>query len=171
MREGTLIKYLPKYVKYLELRLIDSAKKDYYISQIGEFAYALGLKKRMVINIEDIADELIMNAIYHAPCNQNGNHKYTKLSRTERVILAVGEEATLECAYDGQCFGIAVADPFGSFRKEEIIKYLEKCVGVKDIKVNGKLEGAGLGFYKIFDVLDQLTIKVARGKDRSNRYN
>ncbi len=129
---------------------------------MADFVRRLRCDERFVRLAEIVADELLMNALYDAPMDENGNPLYAHLPRTERVQLGENE-ARLHYGSDGRYFAIACRDHFGALRAQTVVNYLRKCFSADEYQVDSKQGGAGVGFFMIFQSSSQLVINIDPG--------
>lgn len=113
--------------------------------------------------VMSIVDELLMNAMFDAPVDGAGNHKYADADRTKRIVLGEDEAPVVEYGTDGDFLGICVTDPFGGLAKETILKYLEKRIFSREKNVDHSRGGAGLGLYHLYRLCDHLIFYVVPG--------
>jgi hypothetical protein len=109
-----------------------------------------------------VADELIMNAIFNAPRDDQGEPKYSNRHR-EQLKLEPGERVTFRYACDGRNVALSVSDQFGSLDREVIVKYLQRCFTSGPAEMEEKRAGAGLGLYMVFNSITQLTFNIQAG--------
>ncbi|MCM8796789.1 MAG: hypothetical protein NC923_02780 [Candidatus Omnitrophica bacterium] len=159
-----LEKYLSAKVRFLEQKITDSYEKHKYISEVREFFRSVckNCNNRLEDIILNIADELIMNAIYDAPCDEEGNFLYAEKDRSERVILILKEEQVvqLKCAYDGRRFIVSVLDSFGSLNRINFINHLIRTSNLSHAPLQIKPGGGGTGIYLILEYINSFVINI-----------
>src|SRR6185503_5841871 len=128
-----------------------SAAKHEYVREVAAYAERLGCNERTVGLVESIADELITNAIYHAP-------------RRQPVTLEEHEVGHLEIACDGNYLAIAQRDPFGSLTQDTIVSYLNRCLVHRSPFDGEGSSGAGIGLYRVFQSLSKFIVNIDPGK-------
>lgn len=129
-----------------------------------KFASDLGVHPRLIENTATVVDELVTNALYNAPIDAAGAHRFAHLPRTTAVELDPGEQVALTLCSDGERLGISVVDPFGALTKEQSLEYLVSCIRGQDEKPSREKGGAGLGLYMTFDALNHLILNICRGE-------
>ena len=77
-----------------------------------------------------VLDEIVTNAIYHAPATEDGQPKY---GRFGEVRLAEGEYVEVECGYDSEKYGVSVTDRSGRLTKETVLERIERHVSGKGL--------------------------------------
>lgn len=159
-----LDKYFVWGVEFVQEVVGDSQEKGAHIQRVADFVRSLKCDERFVRLAEIVADELLMNALYDAPIDDDGKALYASLPRTERVQLEARDRAILEYGSDGQNFAIACRDRFGALKAQTVVNYLRKCFAQDDHQIDTKAGGAGVGFYMIFQSLSQLVINIEPGK-------
>jgi hypothetical protein len=167
----------------------DSAERGEYIEAIVEFCRRFHLRNTVVQAVELFCEELLMNAIYDAPRDADGQSLYNHLSRKNRVILKPKQAARMEFACDGEKLAVSISDPFGAITWDTLQKFLVHCFGADREKVQNLTNdtgGAGLGLYFCFASVNAFIVNVdpekrsefigifdvsASPKDRHTRYS
>jgi hypothetical protein len=109
-----------------------------------------------------VADELLMNAMFNAPRDAEGNPKYAHRDRSY-LQLESSETVSMKYCCDGRHIALSVKDPFGSLDREVMLKYLGRCLG-KSVELEEREAGAGLGLYIVFSSITQLAFNIHVGK-------
>ncbi len=142
-------KYLVKGAKSFEMELQHSNRKQECINKAADFSAEFTQEKRILNAVQDIVDELLMNAFFDAPCNEKGEYIHVQTDRTKPVTLKKEEAVVLQCACDGKKLAISVTDCFGSLERSRFLGYLVKCITSSDNQVEIKPGGSGVGVYNI----------------------
>lgn len=156
---------LDKYLAFgskINRRVIDSNKAkraaieavSIYVSRLGDPGYNHPFDD-YARRVSALADELILNAIFHAN---------PRLEGTDRALpfqLSDGEKVEMAWGYDGDYFGISVRDPFGKFNSETVMRYLSNWQTLKDI---GNIKTGGLGVKLIFEKAHKVVTNVKSEK-------
>ncbi|RDB35280.1 hypothetical protein [Spirobacillus cienkowskii] len=103
----------------------------------------------------DLADELLLNAVFDA------NPRLKQSSRNEIFQLGEEEQVTIKWGFDGEVFGVSVADPFGTLTKKTVMQYIDENQKTESM---GKRASGGLGIKLIFDRLHHFIVNVKPGK-------
>jgi hypothetical protein len=159
-----LQKYLLWGVEPYCVRICDSTRKHSYIRTVSEYARLLGCSARVIEMIENVVDELVTNAIYNAPRNEDGTPKYAQLSRREAVRLRDDEVGELQFACDGSYIAIAQRDPFGALTRDTVVSYLTRCLHKGPNQLSEEAGGAGIGLFQVFQSLSKFIINVDPGR-------
>lgn len=159
-----LEKYLSWGATIHKERLTNSSHRRAVIQRVSDYAIQGCLKSMTLCNIEILADELLMNAIWDAPLDEEGNPKYANRSRIEPVALLDQEAVTIRYGMDGSFFGLSVIDPFGRFEYETACRNLARCFAKGDDQIVRGNAGAGLGLYMAYNTVSSLVINVLPGK-------
>ena len=160
-----LEKYLNWGVDVSEFRIESSVSRVNILDRMERALHEKGLRRSVLKNAVAIAEELMMNALWDAPIDSEGNEKYSSLPRNVPLHLPAEEQGTLRYALDGNLLAISVEDPFGSLTRDTILTYLKNCFEDKNFSFNettGKT-GAGLGLYRIVTAADLVIINVNSG--------
>jgi hypothetical protein len=113
-----------------------------------------------------VAEEMLMNAIYDAPVDPGGHTLYNHLSRKEDVILKPAEFSTFEYCTKNQIVAVSVTDPFGGLTRETLLDYLDSCYNGRAGELNDISDdkgGAGRGLHMIVESADLTVFQVKRG--------
>jgi CheY-like chemotaxis protein len=94
-----------------------------------------------------VLDEIITNAIYHAPAMANGEKKYQTFNA---ITLQPDEYIELTCGYDNEKYGVSVVDRKGRLHKETVLLKMER-----QISGRGLLDDSGA---------DRMIINIDPGK-------
>jgi hypothetical protein len=124
----------------------DYQEKSMCISQLSEFAAAVGVRRKYREALDQCADEMLMNALYDAPVDASGRSLFVDVPVKERIGLKLDSKAVVQYACDGQVFALSVRDAYGSFARDTLLKYLHKCLHSEQ-QIDRKAGGAGLGLY------------------------
>lgn len=162
-----LDKYLPTWgIKIHSVEIANSEDKQSALQQLHNFLEMIDCFGAIKSSVLLVADELIMNAIFNAPRNQEGEPKYRNLDRSAAVTLDTHEKVLFSFACDGRNIALSVKDQFGSLDRPVIVKYLRRCFSNDLAEVEKDEErraGAGLGLYMVFNSITQLIFNVQAG--------
>lgn len=123
------------------------ATEDDIMKRIGEH-------HRVEPYVQILLEELITNAVYHAPVDGSGKEKYQKHSAVE---LQEGEEVTVTLGYDDEKFGVSVLDKSGLLTKDQVLYRLDR-----HISAEGVLDENGRGLHMSRLYADRLIINIKR---------
>lgn len=104
--------------------------------------------------VQILLEELISNAVYHAPVDSQGNVKYEKHSR---VHLEQREAVRITLGRDGEKFGVSVVDGSGRLTKEQVLFRLDR-----HINAEGVFDDSGRGLHMSRLYADRLVINIRR---------
>jgi CheY-like chemotaxis protein len=102
-----------------------------------------------------ILDEIITNAIYHAPADDAGKEKYKEYTP---VRLKPEEYVHLECGYDREKYGVSVVDRQGRLTRDAILYRIDRHV-----RGEGMLDDSGRGIHMSRLFADRLIVNIAPG--------
>jgi hypothetical protein len=159
-----LEKLMPWGVRIYSLLVGDYQEKQLAIATVGDFAAAIGVRRKYREQIDQCLDEMLMNALYDAPVDAAGKPLYADVGVRERAAISPPEKAVVQYACDGDRFAIAVRDRYGSLQKSTVVKYLDKCLHADgNEQIDRKVSGAGLGLYLIANAATDLAFYVFPG--------
>jgi anti-sigma regulatory factor (Ser/Thr protein kinase) len=163
---GSLIKgILTGDIFGLERYLLEgyTIEKEYVIRSSDEGAAvradvtaAISGKFSSAHDVKLILDEIVTNAIYHAPVNPDGANKYREYSP---VKLDPQEYVTLVWGYDTEKYGISVLDMQGRLSKETVMYKLDR-----HIRGEGMLDYSGRGIHMSRIFADRMVINILPGR-------
>lgn len=103
---------------------------------------------RLRRHLMEVADELLMNALYDAPYSQEKGHIYEQTPR--HISEALAKPVTLELYESKDSLRVAVTDCYGSLNKDKTIYRLSKSF-VSDSYISDESRaGAGIGLAQSF---------------------
>jgi hypothetical protein len=140
----------------------DYQEKSVCISQVSEFAEAMGVRRKYRESIEQCLDEMLMNALYDAPVDEQGRQIFAEIPTKTRISLRVEQKVVVQYGCDGKQFVIAVRDAFGTLERSTVLRYLHKCLHAEQ-QIDRKVGGAGLGLYLIVNSSTEVYFNVLPG--------
>ena len=160
-----LEKVMPWGVRLYSMLVGDYQEKSFAIATIGDFAGAMGVRRKYREQIDQCIDEMLMNALYDAPVDDEGKQLFAGVAVKERVGLKVAEKAVVQYACDGERFAVSVRDSFGSLEKTTVLQYLDKCLHAQGAEqIDRKAGGAGLGLYLIANAATEVYFHIFEGR-------
>jgi hypothetical protein len=157
-----LEKFLPWGVRIYSMLVGDYQEKTVAISTISDFAATLGVRRKYIEHIEKVVDELLMNAIYDAPATDTSPKTIEEPAAQDHLSRKLEQKAVIQYACDGERFGVAVRDTYGTLRKQTVLDYLDKCMHAES-QIDRKEGGAGLGLYIVTNSVSEYVINVQPG--------
>lgn len=158
-----LEKYLAWGVDLQEYSITGSDVRAELNDQMQAYFTQLGVRSSRLDSVRTVTEELLMNAIYDAPIDSNGNSIFNHLDRTIQVKLKKSQQGTFSFGTDGMFIGISVADPFGALQGQTVIDYLESCYGGNAGSLNQLKGGAGRGLHMIVELSDLVVFNIEPG--------
>ncbi len=159
-------KYLNWAVKINEYAITGSLMRNDLIDHLQAYMEEMGVRRNIQMRCSMVADELLMNAVFDAPVDENGKSLYNHRSRKVPVELKKEHYGLFRFACDGLLFAISVIDPFGEFDRNTILKYLESCRAGQADQFNKQLGkgGGGRGLFLIIESSDLVIFNVKKGQ-------
>jgi PEGA domain len=140
----------------------DYQEKSVCISAVSEFAEMMGVRRKYRESIEQCLDEMLMNALYDAPVDDQGRQIFSDIPTKTRISLRVEQKVVVQYACDGKNFAVSVRDAFGTLERSTVLKYLHKCLHA-DQQIDRKTGGAGLGLYLMANSSTRVVFNVLPG--------
>jgi len=140
----------------------DYQEKSLAISQISEFAELMGVRRKYREAIDQCIDEMLMNALYDAPVDDQGQPIFSDIPTKTRISLRVEQKVVVQYACDGKQFVVSVRDAFGTLERGTVLRYLYKCLHAEQ-QIDRKAGGAGLGLYLMVNSATTVLFNVLSG--------
>lgn len=156
-----LEKYLPYGVAIKQISVSNYQQKSDAIDKVKAYANKMKVRKRIRNAIEKVLDELLMNAIYDAPVDKDGQPLFANLPSALRVKVQLDARKAVCVQYgcSGKYFAIGVLDQYGSLEKSTVLQYWRKCISQED-QIDQKPGGAGLGLYLVLSSVTSISINL-----------
>lgn len=157
-----LQKYFPWGVTTFTMLIKNYDEKLKAIEIMMSYAKTAGVRGPVRDRIQLVADELLMNALYHAPVDVNGNELYSGQSPKELAQLGNVNPIEVQYGCSGRYFGVSVRDGFGSLTKEKSLTYLMRATNLES-QIETKEGGAGLGLISVLKSVSKLVFNLDPG--------
>jgi hypothetical protein len=131
-----------------------SGERDQLVLELDAFCNRLGLVEEKVRRVQVVAEELILNAVYEAPRDADGNPKYQGVDRQAPLTLAAQEQVRVRFGSDGRQLALSVADRFGSLDRNRVAEAMAR--GVEGQPRAQRAATRGLGLAAAFAAANQL---------------
>jgi hypothetical protein len=149
----------------VEERLIGSSTdKEGVLQDLLAWAGRFALSDEKLRRIEVIVDELLLNAIYDAPRDEQGQPKYAGVDRRTAVTLGVGSQVRLRWGCDGRNFVASVADRHGALNRATVATHVGRVLEARGPRPRQGTGGAGLGMVLVYTSSNQLVIHGSPGR-------
>jgi hypothetical protein len=155
-------KYLPKDTPVHLTRLREYKGRTAAIDEVLAYAEKVGVRRQVRSAIGQVAEELLMNALYDAPIDEHGNPMFAEVDLKERLDKLSPRPVSIRYAATENGFALSVRDRFGRLDKATVLRYIDKCLHSPQ-QIDRKVYGAGLGIYLIANAATQFVLNVAPG--------
>jgi hypothetical protein len=156
-----LQKYFPWGVTTFSMVVKNYEEKGRAIEIMMRYAQMAGVRGPVRDRIQLVADELMMNALYHAPVDGRGQEKYRGMTQKQLAQLPEVNPIQVQYGCSGRYFGIAVRDGGGSLHRERALEYLVRARA--GAQMEQKASGAGLGLISVLHSVSKLVFNLAPG--------
>jgi len=137
--------------------LARASKRETRFERMNEFFTKHGLSSRLLTAIHDIAEELVMNALYDAPL-EAGFFK-DAVPRTEDVDLPANRACEISYGIEAGNVFVRLRDPFGALNRRRLLDVLSRC-NSENVQLDESRGGAGLGLWRVFSTASTITVTV-----------
>ena len=150
-----LEKYLARGTPVGERAIANDADKRHAMGEVCAWAEAIGARRPIVHRIANVADELMMNALYDAPGDDLPVRGGGRARRAE-----------LRWGADDRVIAISVADTFGALRQRDVIDHVRRARSERGRPrpESDAQRGAGLGLYLVVANVASLVFNVEAGR-------
>lgn len=124
------------------------------IEQLGDYARSKPVFETFPDMAKTIASELLTNAFYNAPQDENG--RAIQPNRADQVAFVPPRHVDFSFGDDGTHLWIRVGDPFGTFSRDKLLDHLMSCASKDQLAVREGVGGAGIGLFMVFRWATQL---------------
>jgi anti-sigma regulatory factor (Ser/Thr protein kinase) len=156
-----LQKYFPWGVTSFSMAVKNYNEKGRAIDVLMRYAKLAGVRGPVRDRIQLVADELMMNALYHAPVDANGREIYHGRALKELAQLDEVNPIQVQYACSGRYFGISVRDGGGSLSRQRALEYLMRAK--TGSMIEDKATGAGLGLISVMRSVSKLVFNLDPG--------
>lgn len=165
LRSGDLFgveKYLAWGARIDERTVADYGGKRDALDLVAASAKDAGARRTTVARIENVVDELLMNAMYDAPAAARGDATL----RPDPTTAIRGANARLRWASDGRHFAVSVEDGYGALTKADILDHLARARATHGAPRTGDdgRAGAGLGLYFVLAAATRFIVNLEPGR-------
>ena len=158
-----LQKYFPWGVTMYNMDVSSYEEKVRALDVLNTYAELTGARGSVRDRMALVAEELLINGMYHAPVDENGQPRFRHLPRKELAKLSFERPVKVACASNGQHFAVAVRDSYGTLDKETVVKFLAKAAAATLTPEQGREQGAGLGLVTALKSASKLVFNIAPG--------
>jgi anti-sigma regulatory factor (Ser/Thr protein kinase) len=135
-------------------------QKTPFLEQFERFLTDLDCPTSVIPSMVTVAEELILNAVVHAPHTADGQPKYRDRAPSASLVLEPHEYVTIQYGCDGQRLMLSVTDQFGRLDKSTLNSYISRGFSSNALEVENKPAGAGLGLFLSFRSIHQLVFNI-----------
>jgi hypothetical protein len=148
----------------IEERLVGgSDDKELVLAALLSDAGRFGLGDEKLRRLETAADELMLNAVYDAPRDENGTPLYRDGDRRTPVILGAQAQVRVRWGCDGATFAVSVADRFGALDRATVAAHVQRVLDARSPRQQ-MTGGAGLGLVLTYSAANVLALHVLAGR-------
>lgn len=129
------------------------------VEEIEAFVRKQRLPSHIRRTASQVTDELIMNAMYHAPIDDTGERIFENVAPRDRIAAKASKHVSVRFAIQDRSLFLSVRDHFGSFRRDDMARRLLQCT-TENIQIEDKNLGAGLGLYLVASSVTRLVVNI-----------
>ncbi len=156
-----LQKYFPWGVTTFSMQVQNYEEKSRAIDILLRYAKLAGVRGPVRDRIQLVCDELMMNALYHAPVNEEGKELFAGRSLKELAKMDKVPAIQVQYGCSGRYFGVSVRDAGGSLSRVRALDYLMRAKSGSMIET--KAGGAGLGLVSVLKSVSKLIFNLDPG--------
>ena len=137
-----------------------ASDRDSQLHELAEYLRENKAPRNAIATITNAADEMLTNAMYNAPVDQDGRPRYAATNRRSKIALEPSEFVELRYGIRKGVFGMSVSDAFGKLRLDHLSKSILRCT-TADNPIEQKAGGAGLGLFMLAQTAHQFIVNVS----------
>ncbi len=159
-----LQKYFPWGVTTFSMVVRNHDQKSRAIEHVMFYAQQAGVRGLVRERLQLVADELMINALYHAPVDEHGNELYANVDRKELASREDLPPIEVQYGCSGRYFGISIRDGGGSLTRRKVLDYLLRVQRGGAADIENKATGAGLGLQSVLRSVSKLIFNLDPGR-------
>ncbi|MCC6746911.1 MAG: hypothetical protein IT371_04585 [Deltaproteobacteria bacterium] len=156
-----LQKYFPWGVTSFSMMVTSYVEKRKAVEVLLAYAEAAGCRVPVRDRIQLVADELMMNGLYHSAVDKSGRELYAGKTTAELAKLTKVAPIQVRYACSGRYFGISVQDGGGTLTRLRALEYLLRAGSGG--RIENKPTGAGLGLISVLHSVSKLVFNLEAG--------
>lgn len=141
--------------------LAKASHREARFERMQDYFSKHGMSSRTTLAIYEVAEELVMNALYNAP--SEGGYFKAPVSRAEDVTLPLDRACEISYGIENGNAFVRLRDTFGALRHERLLEVLSRC-NKEGVALDESRGGAGLGMWRIFSAATTIAITVIPGR-------
>lgn len=140
--------------------LAQASRREARLARMQQFFAKHGISERVITTIVEVAEELVMNALYDAPSEA----RYFAKPRQRIEDVHLPPELACEISYgiEDETIFVRVRDPFGALSRKRLFEVLSRC-NSRTVTLDESRGGAGLGLWRVFAAASSVAIRVMPG--------
>jgi hypothetical protein len=140
-------RFLPSECSVQKITLRKSQQKLAAVEALQNVFNKSDVNSRLASLGAQAADELIMNALFDAPVQADGERYRRQIDRAAEFELTDREQVEIHVGTTEQVVGVCVRDHFGSLQKDIVLGFLRKDYSGEKYQLRQNETGAGLGLH------------------------
>jgi hypothetical protein len=157
-----LERYLPDQAN-IQYRRVQSFKdRCSVLEEIDEYVQSRRLRGKIRRAAVHVGEELLMNAMYQAPVDEDGVRVFEDVEPNVRIRRRTPRPVSVRFVTARRSFFICVRDRYGTFKRDDLARYLFRCV-TEEAPIEEKKLGAGLGLYQIASLATRMIVNILPG--------
>lgn len=132
-----------------EVTLTETDQKQEAAEAVRQYLIKGQVPARVANIVANTVDELLMNALFDAPCDEFGKPLFTSTARDTSRKLASNELVKMSIGFDGFFVGISVTDQYGSVDRARLLSHVSMNYKNREYMIKQGQAGAGLGLANI----------------------
>jgi hypothetical protein len=141
--------------------LASASRREERFARMREFFERHKLSDRTASAVLEVAEELVMNALYDAPF-EAGYFK-SAVPRSENIDLPTEHACEISYGIERDEVFVRLRDTFGALTRERLVEVLSRC-SATGVALDESRGGAGLGLWRIFSVASTVSLTVIEGQ-------
>lgn len=141
--------------------LASANRREERFASMREFFGRHELSDRVASAVLEVAEELVMNALYDAPFE--AGYLKNAVPRSENIDLPDEHACEISYGIERDEVFVRLRDTFGAFTRSRLVEVLARC-SATSVELDETRGGAGLGLWRIFSVASTVSLTVIEGQ-------
>ncbi len=141
--------------------LASANRREERFGRMREFFERKGLSARTAAAVLEVAEELVMNALYDAPFE--AGYFETAVPRSENIDLPQEHACEISYGIERDEVFVRLRDTFGALSRTRLVEVLRRC-SQTGVALDESRGGAGLGLWRIFSAASTVSVTVVEGQ-------
>jgi hypothetical protein len=153
----------------IEERVVGSSQeREAVLAEVLEYVDRFAFSDEKLRRIETVTDELLLNAVYDAPMDDQPDGtrrpRFASVDRRKAIKLGAQEQIRVRFGCDGRMLAVSVCDRFGSLTRANAVSHVQRVLERLGPRPRVGTDGSGLGLVLCYSNANQLVVHGSAGR-------